>query len=80
MALYVILPLLKSLDHLHSSKRIIHRDIKPENCVIMASTSQLKLADFGLSIHQAEERPVTRCGTLGRSSALPFVLNTSLPN
>ena len=66
-ALFIILPLLKSLDYLHSSK-IIHRDIKPDNCVVIASTSQLKLADFGLSIHQAEERPVTRCGTLGYMS------------
>lgn len=66
-ALSVVLPLLKTLEYLHSCK-IIHRDLKPENCVIMASNSQLKLADFGISIHQAEERPVTRCGTLGYMS------------
>lgn len=39
-----IFQLLKSLDHMHSSK-IFHRDIKPEN--VLLSGDILKLADFG---------------------------------
>ena len=39
------------------------RDIKPEN-ILLTADKVLKMADFGLSINSAEERPVTRAGTL----------------
>ena len=39
------------------------RDIKPEN-ILLTSERVVKMADFGLSICWAEERPVTRAGTL----------------
>ena len=39
--------LLSGLDFLHTN-RIVHRDLKPQN-ILVSSTGQLKLADFGLS-------------------------------
>lgn len=62
VALLVIKPYLDALAYLHSNG-IIHRDIKPENTVFTAD-KRLKVTDFGLSINQREERPVTRLGTL----------------
>lgn len=59
----VILPLLKAVTHMHD-KGISHRDIKPEN-VLFTETFELKLADFGVAINAADERPVTRTGTMG---------------
>jgi aurora kinase, other len=40
----------------------VRRDIKPEN--LLMHQGSVKLMDFGLSIRQDEERPVTRLGTL----------------
>ncbi len=48
-------------------QNIIHRDIKPENILCPQSFKHgkgVKLADFGMSIDFAEERPVSRVGTL----------------
>eukprot|EP00210_Caulerpa_lentillifera_P007082 g6775.t1 len=42
---------------------ILHRDIKPENIFVTADNT-IKVADFGLSIDEGKERPVTRAGTL----------------
>eukprot|EP00873_Tetraselmis_striata_P029525 jgi/Tetstr1/449789/TSEL_036853.t1 len=58
----VLQPFLAALHYLHT-RDIIHRDIKPEN-LLFAQGKQMKVADFGLAINQAEERPVTRAGTL----------------
>jgi serine/threonine protein kinase len=53
-------------------RNIIHRDIKPDNLVlterdIKSSTCQVKLIDFGMSVHVPEgsPRPKDACGTLG---------------
>lgn len=52
-------PLTSALAHLHA-QGIIHRDIKPEN-VLLDRRLAIKVADFGLSIHQAYEVANTRC-------------------
>ncbi|GAA6030436.1 hypothetical protein JCM8097_009107 [Rhodosporidiobolus ruineniae] len=51
-----------ALAYLHS-KHVIHRDIKPENILIGVS-GEIKLADFGWSVHAPGNRRSTLCGTL----------------
>ena len=51
-----------ALDYCHK-KHVIHRDIKPENLLIGAH-SEIKIADFGWSVHAPTSRRNTLCGTL----------------
>ena len=51
-----------ALAYLHH-KNIIHRDIKPEN-LLMDLKGDLKVADFGWSVHAPTTRRTTMCGTL----------------
>lgn len=51
-----------ALDYCHQ-KHVIHRDIKPENLLVGAH-SEIKIADFGWSVHAPTSRRNTLCGTL----------------
>nr|GAT46623.1 kinase-like protein [Mycena chlorophos] len=51
-----------ALGYLHS-KHVIHRDIKPEN-LLLGLNGDLKIADFGWSVHAPSLRRMTLCGTL----------------
>jgi aurora kinase len=52
----------KALIYLHR-KHVIHRDIKPEN-LLLGTNGELKIADFGWSVHAPSNRRQTLCGTL----------------
>ncbi|XP_047364673.1 aurora kinase C-like [Vespa velutina] len=51
-----------ALKYCHS-KKVIHRDIKPEN-LLLGLKGELKMADFGWSVHAPSSRRETLCGTL----------------
>ncbi|KAK9819669.1 hypothetical protein WJX72_000934 [[Myrmecia] bisecta] len=57
-----IASLAKALIYCHS-KHVIHRDIKPEN-LLLGMKGELKIADFGWSVHAPNSRRKTLCGTL----------------
>ena len=57
-----ILDLSKALAYCHA-KHVIHRDIKPENLLI-GQRGDIKIADFGWSVHAPSSRRTTLCGTL----------------
>ncbi|KFZ03453.1 hypothetical protein V502_10934 [Pseudogymnoascus sp. VKM F-4520 (FW-2644)] len=51
-----------ALKFLHK-KHVIHRDIKPEN-ILVGIHGELKIADFGWSVHAPSNRRKTMCGTM----------------
>jgi aurora kinase, other len=51
-----------ALKYLHK-KHVMHRDIKPEN-ILVGIHGELKIADFGWSVHAPNNRRQTMCGTL----------------
>nr|XP_020452787.1 aurora kinase A [Monopterus albus] len=57
-----IMELADALNYCHS-KKVIHRDIKPEN-LLLGAHGELKIADFGWSVHTPSSRRSTLCGTL----------------
>ncbi|XP_050530530.1 uncharacterized protein LOC126899552 [Daktulosphaira vitifoliae] len=54
--------LTEALIYCHN-KNIIHRDIKPEN-LLLSKSGDLKIADFGWSVHTLDSKRMTLCGTL----------------
>jgi serine/threonine protein kinase len=58
----MIVQMAHALEYCHS-KNIIHRDIKPEN-LLLGKKGEVKLADFGWSVHAPSSRRTTICGTL----------------
>ncbi|EKX37439.1 hypothetical protein GUITHDRAFT_158596 [Guillardia theta CCMP2712] len=61
-AAYYIGCLAGALAYCHK-KNVIHRDIKPENLLI-DSKGEVKIADFGWSVHAPISKRHTLCGTL----------------
>lgn len=51
-----------ALTYLHK-KKVIHRDIKPEN-LLLGLWGEVKIADFGWSVHTQSMRRRTMCGTI----------------
>ncbi|KAF7280720.1 aurora kinase B [Rhynchophorus ferrugineus] len=51
-----------ALEYCHQN-HVIHRDIKPEN-LLLTITGDVKLADFGWSVHSPSLKRNTMCGTL----------------
>ncbi|XXH05061.1 Mitochondrial inner membrane protease atp23 [Hypoxylon texense] len=51
-----------ALRYLHR-KHVIHRDIKPEN-ILVGIHGEIKISDFGWSVHAPNSRRQTMCGTL----------------
>lgn len=57
-----IADLASALSYCHK-KHVIHRDIKPEN-LLLGFNGEIKIADFGWSVHALTSRRNTLCGTL----------------
>ncbi|KAK4871941.1 hypothetical protein RN001_016065 [Aquatica leii] len=51
-----------ALDYCHR-KKVIHRDLKPEN-LLLSITDDIKLGDFGWSVHTPSSSRKTMCGTV----------------
>lgn len=51
-----------ALTYLHK-KHVMHRDIKPEN-ILVGIHGEIKISDFGWSVHAPNNRRNTMCGTL----------------
>jgi len=51
-----------ALKYMHK-KHVIHRDIKPEN-ILVGIHGEIKISDFGWSVHAPNNRRKTMCGTL----------------
>jgi aurora kinase, other len=62
LAAQYIAQMASALKYLHK-KHVIHRDIKPEN-ILVGLHGEIKISDFGWSVHAPNNRRNTMCGTL----------------
>lgn len=62
VCLQYVASLADALQYCHT-KHVIHRDIKPEN-LLLGYKGDIKLSDFGWSVHAPGSRRTTLCGTL----------------
>ncbi|XP_063108425.1 aurora kinase C isoform X2 [Cavia porcellus] len=58
----IVEELADALTYCHA-KKVIHRDIKPEN-LLLGFQGEVKIADFGWSVHTLSLRRKTMCGTM----------------
>lgn len=58
----LIYQMCQALQYCHANN-VIHRDIKPEN-ILLGYNHELKISDFGWSVHAPSERRKTFCGTI----------------
>jgi aurora kinase len=61
-AAHYIAQMASALKYLHK-KHVMHRDIKPEN-ILLGIHGELKISDFGWSVHAPGNRRKTQCGTI----------------
>lgn len=57
-----VFQMIDALAFCHTNK-VIHRDIKPEN-LLLGYFGEIKIADFGWSVHAPSMRRKTMCGTM----------------
>lgn len=62
LAASYIAQMASALKYLHK-KHVMHRDIKPEN-ILVGLHGEIKISDFGWSVHAPNNRRNTMCGTL----------------
>jgi aurora kinase len=58
---------------------VMHRDIKPAN-ILLGINGEIKLSDFGSSIHSPNKRRNTLCGTLDYLSPEMITARNGTPN
>lgn len=54
--------MIDALEYCHQND-VIHRDIKPEN-ILIGYNHELKISDFGWSVHAPSSKRKTLCGTI----------------
>ncbi|KAK3115024.1 spindle assembly checkpoint kinase [Teratosphaeriaceae sp. CCFEE 6253] len=62
LAAQYIAQMASALRYMHA-KHVMHRDIKPEN-ILVGLHGEIKISDFGWSVHAPTNRRNTMCGTL----------------